>query len=112
MNKTRIEWGKYILIYCPDHPFAKSKGHIYEHRYIMEKHLKRFLNRKEHVHHKNGICNDNRIENLEVINNSHHAVLRDKNNPEKISKGTLALKLYQAKHKLAREKIQCITKLH
>lgn len=42
---------------------------VLEHRYIMEKFIDRPLNPSEKIHHINGIKTDNRIENLELINN-------------------------------------------
>lgn len=42
------------------------------HRHLMEQHLGRTLGADEHVHHKNGNCHDNRIENLEVMAAADH----------------------------------------
>lgn len=64
----------YIWIYCPKHPKA-HKGKIAEHRFIMEKCIKRYLTTNEIVHHINGNKKDNRIENLELYNRSSHAKL-------------------------------------
>ncbi len=45
----------------------------YEHRAVMEAHLGRKLDTKEHVHHRNHDRTDNRLENLELMSASDHA---------------------------------------
>ncbi|MGN6707874.1 MAG: HNH endonuclease [Candidatus Nitrosocosmicus sp.] len=63
----------YNRIYKPNHPNSFKRGFIAEHRFIMSEFLNRPLTKNEVVHHKNGIKDDNRIENLELFqSNSKH----------------------------------------
>jgi hypothetical protein len=70
----RTDPAGYVWIYIKN-----QKGKISarkEHRVIMEEILGRPLHRWEHIHHKNGLKNDNRPENLEiVINTKHHGYI-------------------------------------
>lgn len=63
----------YILVQRPDHPDADRFGYVREHRLVMENALHRRLFPQEFVHHRNGIKNDNRLENLEIMTHSHHS---------------------------------------
>lgn len=59
--------GGYVEVYAPEHPYARGKKYVREHRLVMEKMLGRYLEPYEQVHHRNGIKDDNRPENLELI---------------------------------------------
>jgi hypothetical protein len=57
----------YKIIARVGHPNAnKDKGAIPEHVWVMSEYMGRPLKKGESVHHKNGIRDDNRIENLEI----------------------------------------------
>lgn len=63
----------YIQVYHPTHPDTTRAGMMLEHRLVAEQKYGRRILPTEHVHHLNGVRDDNRPENLEVIDPSSHA---------------------------------------
>jgi len=83
-NNPKWKGGKiiidgYFYIYSPNHPFKTEMGYVAEHRLVMEKHLDRYLNAKEIIHHLNHNKLDNKIENLHLCPTlSEHSLIHSK----------------------------------
>jgi DNA-binding XRE family transcriptional regulator len=63
-GRTKNKRG-YVMVRVPDHPAAVG-GYVLEHRLVMEQQIGRQLLPTERVHHKNGLTDDNRADNLEL----------------------------------------------
>ena len=57
------------------HPRADQFGYVMEHIVVAENQIGRFIGCDEVVHHINGIKDDNRIENLQVMERGEHTIL-------------------------------------
>ena len=65
-NGRYLDRKGYVIVQISGSKFGR------EHRLIMEKSIGRPLERWEEVHHKNGIKDDNRLENLEIMVTGFH----------------------------------------
>ena len=64
-GRTRHKAG-YVMIRIPGHPSAGRSPYVFEHIFVVEQVLGRYLVDGESVHHINGIRDDNRPENLQL----------------------------------------------
>lgn len=77
-------------------PTAAKSGYCLEHRLVMAKHLGRNLHLWETVHHKNGIKDDNRIDNLQLVSEDKH---------NHITRLQIKIKRLEAENKELRKKL-------
>ena len=73
----------YVLTYCPCHPNAHSDGYVFLHTVIVERELGRYLNENEVAHHINHVRDDNRPENLMLMDRKEHMSIHMKERHEK-----------------------------
>jgi hypothetical protein len=93
----RLDRSGYVLVLNPARTTASDR-YTYEHRLVAERALGRRLHSDEHVHHKNGIKTDNRLENLVVLSASAHSTLHDSH---------LRLRIGEAAYLEARRRLRC-----
>lgn len=76
-EKTKNKHG-YVLLYVPEHPRANCKR-VFEHIVVWEKANNMSVPEGYVIHHKNGIKDDNRIDNLQLMTIADHVILHHTN---------------------------------
>jgi hypothetical protein len=69
---TKVRSDGYLQTFVPDHPNASADGYVMTHTLIMERHIGRYLMPHEVVHHINHVRDDNRLENLSLMDRHEH----------------------------------------
>ena len=72
----------YVFVKTHVHPFRSKQNYILEHRLVVEKYLKRYLSKYEHVHHIDDNPSNNNVTNLMgfTSNSAHKRYHKDPKN--------------------------------
>lgn len=70
-GRSKVSDG-YVELYMPEHPRANRRKRVFEHIVVWENTHGRKLRKGEHVHHLNGVKDDNRPENLMAMSSLEH----------------------------------------
>lgn len=104
----------YVMAYVEPNSFftpmcsKNALNHALEHRLVMAKHLGRNLHSWEIVHHKNGIRDDNRIENLQLVSDDRHKQITILEN--KINHLEKRVTLLEAENVLLQQELRAVNK--
>jgi endogenous inhibitor of DNA gyrase (YacG/DUF329 family) len=88
----------YVMVYEPEHPNKSFHGWQYEHRLVVEGVLGRHLASDEAVHHINGVKDDNRPDNLEVLSPAEHSKITVREVWEQIERDRAELAEYRRRY--------------
>ena len=80
-GRFKTSEGYILVLLRPDdffYPMAHIDGYVKEHRLVMAQQLGRCLHPWEQVNHKNGVKDDNRLENLEIQTVGQHSKMHSK----------------------------------
>ena len=102
-GKQRHNKGYITVKLQPDDFFfsmTHQYGYVMEHRLVIAKHIGRCLHSWEIVHHRNGIKDDNRLENIQLVSElGHQQTIRFGMIVDKLKKEITALRLENSKLK-------------
>lgn len=62
----------YVMVWMPNHPMAHKSGYIKRAHLVIESVTGRHVRPGEDVHHINGVKDDDRAENLQLMTHSQH----------------------------------------
>lgn len=68
----------YAYVKTPKHPTHKDNSYILRSHLVLEKHMGILLTSNDIVHHINGIKDDDRIDNLQLLSRSQHIEIHRK----------------------------------